>query len=325
MIYAPIYIPTLNRYEHFRQCLESLESCTGAGHTDVIIGLDYPPSDKYVDGWKKIDRYLHEKEAHNGFANLIVHRRDHNCGIGNANSNSARLSKYIRENYDRYIFSEDDNVFSPNFLQFMNKGLEYFEKDERVVAICGYCHPIDYVCKGNYFAQNVNHSVWGVAKWVRKDDVIKADLERSFFKKALYSPYKMYKVAKTGWGRVLSVILNSTKDYVWASDQNLSIWMLLNDKVMLMPSITKVRNIGWDELSVNNKADNPYLAERARKELTREVDSGLDFDFVGNPYENFGQMNKAMIDFENIGRVVPFKLKIIIITKYILRIIQFWR
>lgn len=27
--YAPVVIPTLNRYDHFKACLESLEKCRG--------------------------------------------------------------------------------------------------------------------------------------------------------------------------------------------------------------------------------------------------------------------------------------------------------
>lgn len=45
MIYSPVIIPTLNRYEHFRECLESLEHCVDADKTTVYIGLDYPPSE----------------------------------------------------------------------------------------------------------------------------------------------------------------------------------------------------------------------------------------------------------------------------------------
>lgn len=60
--YAPVLIPTLNRYEHFKRCLESLERCTGADMTDVYVGLDYPTSDKYRKGWQKIDLFLKEKE-----------------------------------------------------------------------------------------------------------------------------------------------------------------------------------------------------------------------------------------------------------------------
>ena len=50
MIYSPVIITTLNRHEHFRQCLESLERCTDADKTNVYVALDYPPSERYMDG-----------------------------------------------------------------------------------------------------------------------------------------------------------------------------------------------------------------------------------------------------------------------------------
>lgn len=41
--YAPVVIPTLNRYDHFKACLESLEKCK----TDVYVVLDFSPSEEY--------------------------------------------------------------------------------------------------------------------------------------------------------------------------------------------------------------------------------------------------------------------------------------
>lgn len=46
----PILIPTLDRYEHFKKCIESLAKNTHANKTELVIGLDYPPSEKYMDG-----------------------------------------------------------------------------------------------------------------------------------------------------------------------------------------------------------------------------------------------------------------------------------
>ena len=37
MKYAPIVIPTLNRYDKLEKCLESLSLNSGASHTDVYI------------------------------------------------------------------------------------------------------------------------------------------------------------------------------------------------------------------------------------------------------------------------------------------------
>ena len=53
MNYAPIIIPTLNRNDHFIKSLESLEKCSGAENTEVFVALDFHPSGKYIDGWKK--------------------------------------------------------------------------------------------------------------------------------------------------------------------------------------------------------------------------------------------------------------------------------
>ena len=54
MKYAPIYIPTLNRFGHLKKCLESLMANSWASKTDVFIALDFPPSEKYKEGWLKV-------------------------------------------------------------------------------------------------------------------------------------------------------------------------------------------------------------------------------------------------------------------------------
>lgn len=58
MVYYPICIPTLCRYEKFKECIESLAHNTIASKTDLIIGLDFPPSEKYREGYEKIKEYI---------------------------------------------------------------------------------------------------------------------------------------------------------------------------------------------------------------------------------------------------------------------------
>ena len=58
MTYYPIIIPTLNRYEKLKACIDSLTQSEEAKYTELVIGLDYPPADKYIDGWKKIYEYI---------------------------------------------------------------------------------------------------------------------------------------------------------------------------------------------------------------------------------------------------------------------------
>ena len=47
---APVIIPTLCRYDHFKRLMESLNKCTWADKTDVYIGLDYPAKEEHRDG-----------------------------------------------------------------------------------------------------------------------------------------------------------------------------------------------------------------------------------------------------------------------------------
>lgn len=165
---APVIIPTLNRYNHFVRCLESLERCTGADLTEIYVALDYPPSDEYKDGWQLIDSYLHRKEYNNEFKKLYVIRRERNYGICHDNGNFESLIKEIELKYDRYIFTEDDNEFSPCFLEYMNWGLDYYKNDPNIISICGYNEiPIDKNYKENIFIDTW-YSAWGVGHWVDK-------------------------------------------------------------------------------------------------------------------------------------------------------------
>ena len=56
--FAPVIIPTLNRYDHFHRLVESLSKSPEAKETELVIGLDYPPSEKYMDGFCKIRDYI---------------------------------------------------------------------------------------------------------------------------------------------------------------------------------------------------------------------------------------------------------------------------
>ena len=58
-MYAPVIIPTLNRHEHLIRCINSLKRNPLAKETELYISLDYPPAEKYVDGYLKIKKYTH--------------------------------------------------------------------------------------------------------------------------------------------------------------------------------------------------------------------------------------------------------------------------
>ncbi len=56
--WAPVFIPTLCRFEHFKRCVESLAVCTHANETELFIALDYPCKESHWDGYRRIEAHL---------------------------------------------------------------------------------------------------------------------------------------------------------------------------------------------------------------------------------------------------------------------------
>lgn len=161
--YAPILIPTLNRYEHLKRCVESLAANTDADKTELIIGLDYPPSPKYEDGFIRIKEYL---PTITGFKKVTVLTTDVNL---NAVNNTNRIIDYAKaQGYSSYIFTEDDNEFSPNFLSYCNWALDYFKDDESIFYICGYNLIETPNLVNNIYKYNHGFSAWGCATWFNR-------------------------------------------------------------------------------------------------------------------------------------------------------------
>ena len=307
MKYAPVIIPTLNRYEHFRKCLESLEKCTGAEFTDVYIALDYPPSDKYVDGWKKNDEYLRDKEINNRFKSLTVFRRETNyffSGKGNAKTAIEDATKKS----DSYIFSEDDNVFSLNFLEFINKGLETFKDRSDVYAICGYSHYPIYDFKfdtNNYIFHNTDFSAWGYGIYKDKSTQLTKEvnedriLQKEFSWRKVPQIYRLY-----GSYRCLQSIQCGFQygDY-WIHDGVVTIYNIIKGQYLVVPKDSKVRNIGWDNSgqSFSNGMPTKYQ-QHAKKQLSQTIDDKSTFDFEGDPMAYY-EYNNSLAAINNVNNI----------------------
>jgi len=285
--YAPVIIPTLNRYDHFRQCLESLEKCTGADKTDVYVALDYPPSEKYVEGWKKNDSYLAEKEKLHRFKSLTVYRRETNYFFS-GKGNSTTAIKDATKNCDSYIFSEDDNVFSPNFLEYINKGLEKFKDDKSVFAINGYCHPYPIKTQGNtFFRQNVDFSAWGYGIWKDREDMLSQWSSPVLFREK-FSLTVLKKLVQNGYNRANRFLgICYSKSDVVLNDNGCSIYMAVNDMDVIMPTLSLVKNMGWDGSGIHCDSRNLEGVHSSQR-----ISEKSEFEFIGSGYEYYQENKK---------------------------------
>lgn len=322
MIYAPVLIPTLNRYEHLKQCLESLSRCTWADKTEVYVALDYPPVDKwdkYAPGWEKNRDWL-RSVGDMGFKKLHVIERTENYGIWTSKlSNLEALVQDVKKEHPYYILSEDDNVFSPCFLEYMDKGIEKFKDDESVMALCGYSYPYPIMHDSNtFYRQSTDFSAWGCLCF---SDHYPKIIDYKFFRKKI-SVDTCKRMLKYGRHRLAGFISAcDKKDDLTMVDVNISLLGSLLNKDFVMPVKSLVRNIGTDGSGINfiaNVEEDPVSAMLAKQEISNEQ----HFEFFGGGKEYYDENKRILRDNRWAGNISRKKLIMVIIKSIVKRIIR---
>ena len=300
-VYAPVIIPTLCRYNHFKRCIDSLSKCTGAEFTDVYIGLDYPASEEHWDGYQKIRKYVAEV---GGFNNLFVFIRERNYGV---KRNAGDLKELVKKKSERYIFSEDDNEFSPNFLEYMNDGLTRYKDNPNVIRICGCLMPwnADY----NKIMGNWNYNAFpamdfnasGYGSWFDKVPVA------PYTKDMVLHSWKLtYKAFQKGYCSAISRMLYQLKKETQLTDVCLRLYCAFNRKYCIFPTISKVKNWGYDGSGINSD-NNPHLIDLQVLDTANEF--CLD-DFEIKDYPEVKSFVRQMYDINT-------KIRLIIMIGYI--------
>ena len=271
MKYAPIYIPTLCRSEHFIRLMESLRKNTWAKYTDVYIALDYPAKDSQKDGYNKICEYL--KEDFTEFASFNLIKRDKNYG---SSRNSKEILEYISSKYDRFIRTDDDCEFSPNFLEYINKGLEYAETHEDIIAVTGYSYPLNWkltMDNANVFLADFLCPMWGTGFLIERFNKIQSLIENGYIEKCLKSN-NWKKLCFTDARYIdfvngsLSKKPNLTKV---VSDIAISTVLPLVGMYVITPVISRVRNYGFDGSGI-------YCQDTSK--LSHEKITAFNYDYA---------------------------------------------
>lgn len=234
--FAPVLIPTLNRYEHLRRCVDSLSRCTHADKTELIIGLDYPPSEKYVEGYNLVKDYLPTIQ---GFKKVTIIERHENYG---AIRNLSDLQHYAFKNHATIIITEDDNEFSKCFLDYMNKMLVYYANDVKVASVCGYTHPNYYGLSNNLlFTRETN--AWGIGFWREKETEDVNSINTAFkIVKSLPLAIKSFLSFPAAFGNLIPMLEKGEK---WG-DVIRCQYQIISDKFQVRPYLSLCRNWGFD-------------------------------------------------------------------------------
>lgn len=167
---APVVLFVYNRPEHTRKTLESLQANDGAAESGLIVFADGPKENASPEELRRIEEVRAIVQEKNWCGNVRLIASEKNKGL--AESVIDGVTQVVNE-YGRIIVLEDDLVCSPQFLTFMNRALDVYENEERVVSITGYIYPVKEQLPETYFLRGAD--CWSWATWKRGWAVFEKD------------------------------------------------------------------------------------------------------------------------------------------------------
>lgn len=309
---APLVITVYSRFNHFKKCINSLSKCPEASETVLYVGSDAFAKEEDRKDIEKIRDYVQTISCFKKIVEVF-----HSVNIGATQNYEITFAK-VFEKHDKFIFLEDDVLVAPDFLQFMNEGLDIYKYNKRIFSISAFSHSIflDFPStkkNDTYFTQRFNP--WGFAIWkdkyLLKDKLSLGDIQKIF--KSTWFKHSLDSVGIDRWPQIYRILKhNITIPY----DYKTGIYMLMNNMYSVVPYATKSFNIGNDgsgERSANNKRfnidlsflnfTNEYIFHES---IDGHIDNSFHYRFFNTPFHRF----KRLLSFLGINdlayRFKPF-------------------
>jgi GT2 family glycosyltransferase len=305
---APIVLFVYNRPWHTRKTLESLMQNFLSENSEIFIFADGPKENASPEQLEKIKETRKLIREKNWCGKVTIIERDKNMGL--ANSVIAGVTEIVNK-FGKIIVLEDDLILSRNFLKYMNKALNKYENEPRVMQICGYMRPIKLSIKTDcFFLPIINSTGWGTWKrvWDNFDpgnkDTSLLDKNRKLRRKFDFGgSYPFYKMLKSQ--------INKNIDS-WAIRFYLSIFM--QGGLILYPRYTLVKHIGFDGSGVHCKI------EIEQDDIDNSFTVKIYEDEISVSPENELRMAKFLRKQMNMGVRIFRYLNQYIIRKIILKL-----
>jgi hypothetical protein len=239
---APIVLFVYNRPAHTRQTIAALQANHGASDSDLFIYSDAARNADSAAGVAQVREYV---RSVGGFKSVTIHEQTENRGL--ARSVIQGVTQ-VTAKYGRAIVLEDDLRTSPNFLDYMNTGLNRYAGDDRIMQIAGYMFAVDLkIDEDALFLPFI--SSWGWATWDRAWRHF--DRREDCFEQILNDPDTRRRFDLNGrykYSRILRAQQRKTVDS-WAVFWYVSVF--LRNGLALFPKKTLVTNLGFDGTGVN--------------------------------------------------------------------------
>jgi len=292
-MHSPVVIFVYSRLEHTKKTIKSLTKNYFAEETEVYIYSDAAKNEKLIEKVKLVRKYIDSLPQRNLFKSVKIIKAKSNKGL--ANSIILGVSEII-ERYGKVIVVEDDLVSAPDFLQYMNGALDFYEGDNKIWSICGYTFkmniPTDY--KHDVYLSYRGGS-WGWATWKNR-------WEKVDWKVTDYQIFKKNKTIRSRFNRGGCDMANMLDLQMQGKIDSWAIrWCYAQSKLGMLtvyPIVSRIRNIGLDgtgthsgtiskfDVILNNgnnkcKFETVKLDRRIVKSFRDQFGSDYDYFVVG--------------------------------------------
>lgn len=190
MDYAPIVLFAFNRPDRLAKTMESLLKNDEAKDCELFVFVDGARPEKVGEA-DKVNEVQNLVKKIKGFKELHYSFSETNKGLGK--SVIEGVSEVINK-YGKAIILEDDLVLLPNFIAYINQGLNRYQDETDVFSICGYSNrvkrPKGYLAD-TYFCNR--SSSWGWGTWANRWNSVDWTLEP-------FEQYLKYKSQFNRWG-----------------------------------------------------------------------------------------------------------------------------
>lgn len=282
---APIVLFVYNRPDHASRTLASLAANSLARDSDLIIYADGPKKPEHEASVRAVRELV---RSVTGFRSIRIVERETNFGL--AKSIISGVSEVCAER-GRVVVVEDDLETSPDFLGFLNAGLERYRDEPRVLQISGYAYPAhDRSTADAFFLPMV--SCWGWATWSRAwakfDPAMKAltrldgdrEARRRFNVDDCYDYYGM--ACQQRQGKIDS----------WGIRWQLSLFE--HQGLVLYPRETLVRNAGVDKTGTHGAGESRFqVALSGSNPSVLDLSWPLDARVDEQPYRQVKKLLRA--------------------------------
>lgn len=243
---SPIVLFVYNRPDHTKAVIEHLANNRLAKESILFVFSDAANRPNQEGNVKAVRDYLKTISEKNFFADINVIEAGYNKGL--APSIISGVTEIINK-YNKVIVVEDDSLTSPDFLDFMNDALDYYENKSQIWSIGGYSFienfPSDYDADVYLMGRTCSYA-W--ATWKNRWD--KVDWNVTDYKRFKYSITKRREFDKYGNDRSLMLDAQQMgRVSSWAI--RFCYAMHKNHMKTVYPRYTRVMNIGQDGSGVH--------------------------------------------------------------------------